>query len=103
MLSNAVQSFRYAFRRELLALYAAVVVGQWIMDLSNVVLAVVPFLPRFVRRVLSWPIFLLGSRWSSAASSASSIASYPMPGNAGGTVWSGTAKVFRRGCRTGHE
>ncbi|MFC7141420.1 hypothetical protein ACFQMA_16470 [Halosimplex aquaticum] len=60
MLSNAVQSFRYAFRRELLALYAAVVVGQWIMDLSNVVLAVVPFLPRFVRRVLSWPIFLLG-------------------------------------------
>ncbi|WP_459193094.1 hypothetical protein [Halosimplex sp. J119] len=60
MLSNAAESFRYAFSRDLLALYGAVVVGQWIMDLSHIVTALVPFLPRFVERLLSRSIFLLG-------------------------------------------
>ncbi|WP_436925960.1 hypothetical protein [Halosimplex amylolyticum] len=60
MLSNAVHSFRYAFSRDLLPLYGAVVVGQWIMDISDIATAILPFLPRFVERLLSWPIFLLG-------------------------------------------
>jgi hypothetical protein len=60
MPSDAVESFTYAFDRDLLALYGAAVLGWWLMDQRMVLPIPIPVAREFVGTLVSLPFYLAG-------------------------------------------
>ncbi|WP_117592862.1 hypothetical protein [Haloprofundus halophilus] len=53
-----MDSFRYAFRRELILLYVAIFAGRWVMAFSQDGLFIIP--RGILRTLITFPIYVLG-------------------------------------------
>jgi hypothetical protein len=55
---TAIDSFRYAFRPELVVLYATILAGRWVMAFSQDGLLIVP--RGILRMLVTFPVYILG-------------------------------------------